>query len=55
MIITWIPNHQSFVRQNPNPSMQNGSAAEERKGNVTYGIDDNPPWYLCIFLALQVH
>ncbi|XP_050425734.1 solute carrier family 23 member 1-like isoform X1 [Adelges cooleyi] len=20
---------------------------------ITYGIDDNPPWYLCIFMALQ--
>ncbi|XP_022128799.2 solute carrier family 23 member 2 [Pieris rapae] len=26
---------------------------EQRKGNVTYGIDDIPPWYLCIFMALQ--
>ncbi|CAH2036821.1 unnamed protein product, partial [Iphiclides podalirius] len=26
---------------------------EERKGNVTYGIDDTPAWYLCIFMALQ--
>ncbi|XP_050684339.1 solute carrier family 23 member 2 [Leptidea sinapis] len=26
---------------------------EQRKGNVTYGIDDTPPWYLCIFMALQ--
>ncbi|XP_026729143.1 solute carrier family 23 member 2 isoform X2 [Trichoplusia ni] len=25
----------------------------ERKGNVTYGIDDIPSWYLCIFMALQ--
>lgn len=22
--------------------------------SITYGIDDNPPWYLCIFMALQV-
>ncbi|VVC27101.1 Hypothetical protein CINCED_3A010658 [Cinara cedri] len=21
--------------------------------SITYGIDDNPPWYLCIFMALQ--
>lgn len=22
--------------------------------NLTYGIDDVPPWYLCLFMALQV-
>lgn len=21
--------------------------------NITYGIDDVPPWYLCLFMALQ--
>lgn len=26
---------------------------EERKRNVTYGIDDNPPWYLSFFMAIQ--
>ncbi|KAF9823639.1 hypothetical protein SFRURICE_009184 [Spodoptera frugiperda] len=30
-----------------------GASDNERKGNVTYGIDDIPPWYLCIFMALQ--
>ncbi|XP_014362079.2 solute carrier family 23 member 2 [Papilio machaon] len=30
-----------------------GKEGEERKGNVSYGIDDTPPWYLCIFMALQ--
>ncbi|XP_044732390.1 solute carrier family 23 member 1 [Chrysoperla carnea] len=23
------------------------------RSDITYGIDDNPPWYLCIFMALQ--
>lgn len=25
----------------------------ERNTNLTYGIDDIPPWYLCLFMALQ--
>lgn len=27
---------------------------KRRKADITYGIDDIPPWYLCIFMALQV-
>nr|CAD7428161.1 unnamed protein product [Timema monikensis] len=26
---------------------------ENTKNDITYGIDDTPPWYLCIFMALQ--
>ncbi|XP_060802875.1 solute carrier family 23 member 2 [Amyelois transitella] len=33
------------------PGVQNGDVG--RTSNVTYGIDDTPPWYLCIFMALQ--
>jgi hypothetical protein len=32
-------------------------SSEEKKktqADITYGIDDIPPWYLCIFMALQV-
>lgn len=36
------------------PDKQNDDEDANRKGNVTYGIDDVPPWYLCIFMALQV-
>lgn len=25
-----------------------------RNPEITYGIDDVPPWYLCLFMALQV-
>ncbi|XP_015431505.1 PREDICTED: solute carrier family 23 member 1 [Dufourea novaeangliae] len=25
----------------------------KRETNLTYGIDDVPPWYLCLFMALQ--
>lgn len=26
----------------------------KRNSEITYGIDDIPPWYLCLFMALQV-
>ncbi|EGI70181.1 hypothetical protein G5I_00939 [Acromyrmex echinatior] len=25
-----------------------------RNSELTYGIDDAPPWYLCLFMALQL-
>lgn len=30
------------------------SVAEEDRNKPTYCVTDVPPWYLCIFLAMQV-
>lgn len=35
------------------PGKQNNEDVANRRSNVTYGIDDTPSWYLCIFMALQ--
>ncbi|XP_014203487.1 solute carrier family 23 member 2 [Copidosoma floridanum] len=31
----------------------NQGKEQNRKTDITYGIDDVPPWYLCLFMALQ--
>ncbi|KAE9524123.1 hypothetical protein AGLY_015488, partial [Aphis glycines] len=36
------------IEQNKNSNFKNNEGL-----SITYGIDDNPPWYLCIFMALQ--
>jgi hypothetical protein len=41
------------------PKRELSSPGSNQQGNrkeavITYGIDDKPPWYLCIFMALQV-
>ena len=33
----------------------NKAKAENRNSELSYGIDDSPPWYLCLFMALQVN
>lgn len=29
------------------------SDEKKRGGDITYGIDDNPPWYLSLLMAIQ--
>ncbi|KAJ4441305.1 hypothetical protein ANN_11159, partial [Periplaneta americana] len=33
--------------------MEADDAKKRQDTDITYGIDDNPPWYLCVFMALQ--
>ncbi|KAJ4442141.1 hypothetical protein ANN_12007 [Periplaneta americana] len=46
---------EETVTENGNITTTKSEELEEKKNNsgITYGIDDNPPWYLCIFIALQ--
>ncbi|XP_022167516.1 solute carrier family 23 member 2 isoform X1 [Myzus persicae] len=58
-----MDDHKGFVNINLNSNEFISSQSIDqtkntnRKNNeglsITYGIDDNPPWYLCIFMALQ--
>ncbi|PSN43429.1 Solute carrier family 23 member 1 [Blattella germanica] len=36
-----------------NGTVVNNNGEEKKECDITYGVDDNPPWYLCIFMALQ--
>ncbi|XP_054284348.1 solute carrier family 23 member 1 isoform X2 [Macrosteles quadrilineatus] len=38
---------------NGHSKMQQNIEEEKYECEITYGIDDVPPWYLCIFMALQ--
>uniref|UniRef100_A0A182XWU4 Uncharacterized protein n=1 Tax=Anopheles stephensi TaxID=30069 RepID=A0A182XWU4_ANOST len=35
------------------PEPGNGKEGKARGADINYGIDDNPPWYFCIMMALQ--
>jgi nucleobase transporter 1/2 len=41
---------QNIGLSSPDSSQQ----GKRKEADITYGIDDIPPWYLCIFMALQV-
>lgn len=42
------------LKGNAGKTCGSDSVAEEDRNKPTYCVTDVPPWYLCIFLALQV-
>lgn len=50
-----VSNMEMSVVINPenDEKIGNGKKLGERETNLLYGINENPPWYLCIFLAFQ--
>lgn len=42
------------VRNRNNPECGVNEPIEEEDTNIIYGLDDAPPWYLSIPMALQV-
>lgn len=35
------------------PDKHNEEQEADDENRITYGMDDNPPWYMCFFLAIQ--
>ena len=46
--------HADAAEKNADSLESAGSSVNLRKCDIVYGIEDNPPWYMCILLGLQV-
>lgn len=46
-----FPLHQSSL----SGTVDSADSTDARRMDMIYTIEDTPPWYLCIFLGLQVH
>lgn len=36
-------------------TLDSRDSADARRADMIYTIEDTPPWYLCVFLGLQVN
>jgi hypothetical protein len=54
MILQIIGAEEDIEPKNGLGKLSSSQEKKKRKADITYGIDDIPPWYLCIFMALQV-
>lgn len=48
-----IPLNEIDLENSTIPNTEEITISKNRGADITYGIDDVPPWYLCFFMALQ--
>lgn len=51
-ITCWCP---LFLQSSLAETLDSSGSLDAQRTDMIYTIEDVPPWYLCIFLGLQVH